>query len=146
MTPDEINRILDGMSVADRIEFLELLELKEREEATSPVDLTMDVRALLAAEVRRAANATEDPAAFMAGYDAQKEAHARHLKRLRRGQPKPEALHDLLRQSLPDHADHVEAARLATEEGFPDPLAAPLKPEGHPMGGPLGLLQKPAAG
>lgn len=144
MTPAEIDRILSGMDGPARAEFLELLELKERADAEKPQDNTPQVHDLLTGAVRRASNATDDPDGFMAGYEAHREAAARHLKRLRRGRPSPMGLHDLLRQALETDDDHVEAAQLATADGFADPFVRPVGPVANPMGSsvPLGILQR----
>jgi hypothetical protein len=141
-TPDELSRILAGLSDADKDELLALLEEKDREEADRPVDITPNISDLLADAVRQCANRTDDPTAFIAAYEAHEEARRRHWKRFRAGKEKPTSAMEILRVCLADDPDDLEAKRLATEEGFADPFEKAPGPTVNPMGGELGILQR----
>lgn len=142
MTPAEIAHILAVTSPVEQAEMLKVLEAREAAAAEQPQDNTPDVADLLASAVRLAAKDTDDPVAFVLAWEKHRDAAPRHWRRLRRGAPKVTGLHDLLRQSLPTDDDHLEAARLATADGFPDPFVRPVGPMGNPMGGELGILQR----
>lgn len=144
-TEAELRRLLPLMGQHEKAQLLALLEAKKEKEGglAELARMVPTARELLEMAWRTEAVKTDDPAEFFAAARAHHDRWQFHLRRLHAGKPKPRTLRETLTFSAPG-ADWDEAHRLATEDGFPDPLAAPPKPAGNPMGGELGLLQRPA--